>query len=82
MSKYCGPSPCDGLLAARAHGRWLFDSTPDQPLASWVMTVSAPHKQERLEIQYCPFCGTKLDQRRPRDRGDFLKTRTPRAQEN
>lgn len=75
MSKYCGTSPCDALLESRAHGRWLKDATPTDPLITFAMLVGTPEGPEAHLIQYCPFCGTKLDHRRSKEQTRFVPKR-------
>ena len=57
MTKFCDRSPCDGLLEAL--GRYVFGN----PKAGTITMLT--HKigggPVAVTIEYCPFCGTCLD---------------------
>lgn len=54
MSKICDRSPCDGLL--KALGEYIFG-------ADGKFILQHPQDLEIAEtyIDYCPFCGTRLE---------------------
>jgi hypothetical protein len=61
MAKFCDRSPCTPLVAALGH--YIFGSeegftlhVPKRPEAS------SEDEFEHVDIEYCPFCGTRLDE--------------------
>lgn len=70
MSRICDRSPCDGLLKALGH--YIFGSTTDTgKLEGFVFTAAIlnpdPHskfktKKRTIDIEYCPFCGTRIEE--------------------
>lgn len=58
VAKFCDRSPCPGMLEAL--GRWIVGNTRGGYIA-----LTAPKSGKGRgtdEIEYCPFCGTHLDQ--------------------
>ena len=57
MTQFCDRTLCDGMF--KAMGRYVFGD----PHAKTITMVA--HKlgggAESVPIQYCPFCGTRLD---------------------
>lgn len=53
MAKICDRSPCDSLLEAM--GVWIFFD----PAEGFIM---AARHNEDITIDYCPFCGTRLEE--------------------
>jgi hypothetical protein len=70
MSRICDRSPCDGLLDAL--GNYIFGSnTDDGKLEGFVLFAATKHpnqyskyklKKRIIEIEYCPFCGTRIEE--------------------
>ncbi len=64
MPRICDRSPCDPLL--RALGVWIFGS-PERP-GFVIVAAKNPGEEEvpsemvEEEVEYCPFCGTRLDE--------------------
>lgn len=57
MAKICDRSLCDKLLVAL--GVWLFGS-PDND--GFYITISVAGEEKELDIEYCPFCGTRIEE--------------------
>ena len=57
MPKICDRSPCDGLLEAL--GVYIYGAR-----GKFMLVFNREDKQETVgetEINYCPFCGTRLE---------------------
>jgi hypothetical protein len=58
VAKFCDRSPCAGMIEAL--GRWIVGDTKGGYIA---LTAAKGGKGACTdEIEYCPFCGTHLDQ--------------------
>lgn len=58
MARFCDRSPCGPLMGALGH--YIFGS-----LEGFILVIrSEDIKREEIEvdIEYCPFCGTRLDE--------------------
>lgn len=55
MAKICDRSPCDRLL--QALGNWLFGSAE-----GFFLQAASDSKEVEVTIDYCPFCGTRLEE--------------------
>ena len=70
MSKICDRSPCDNLL--NALGNYIFGSTNTTGrLEGFIISAAIKHpdptskfkfKKKIIEIEYCPFCGTRIEE--------------------
>lgn len=67
MARICDRSPCDGLMAAL--GKYIFGvraaALPEQPegrLEGFVIMASVDGRTQEQEIEYCPFCGTRIEE--------------------
>lgn len=70
MSRICDRSPCDGLLGAL--GNYIFGSTTGTgKLEGFVLTAAVKNadtdskfktKKHTIDIEYCPFCGTRIEE--------------------
>lgn len=70
MSRICDRSPCDSLLQALGH--FIYGSASDAGrLEGFVLTAAVKqtsrlsrfkHKKRVIEIEYCPFCGTRIEE--------------------
>lgn len=70
MSRICDRSPCDSLL--QALGRYIYGCTTDTGrLEGFVLSVAVRQtsrlskfklKKHSIEIEYCPFCGTRIEE--------------------
>lgn len=58
MGKICDRSPCDALLTAL--GGFIFGA-PDRDGGFYVV-ASVPDGPTEVNIAYCPFCGTRLEE--------------------
>ena len=58
MSKICDRSPCDGLLGALGH--YIFGA-PEKDGGFYALVISSGEPSE-VGIEYCPFCGTRLEE--------------------
>lgn len=58
MSKICDRSPCDSLL--KALGSFIFGA-PDRDGGFYMMVMSSDNPTEE-NIEYCPYCGTRLEE--------------------
>ena len=63
MSKICDRSPCDELLGAL--GVFIFGISNEGDLGGFVLVygvgeTGAPRQE--VDIEYCPFCGTRLEE--------------------
>ena len=56
MAKICDRSPCDPLLGAL--GNWIFGSSE----GFIISVVTASDRDAEIDIDYCPFCGTRLEE--------------------
>lgn len=56
MARICDRSPCDPLLVAL--GVWVFGS----PDGFYLVTLTAHDKDTEVNVDYCPFCGTRLEE--------------------
>lgn len=55
MPKICDRSPCDTLLGAL--GNYVFGSND-----GFFMIVASKDKESEIQLDYCPFCGTRLEE--------------------
>lgn len=55
MAKFCDRSPCSPLMAIL--GKHIFGS-PE----GFVLVVHSNTEQDEIDIDYCPFCGTRLEE--------------------
>ena len=61
MPRICDRSPCDGLI--RALGSYVFGAlTEDKRPDGFFVSVSVEGHTRDIEIEYCPFCGTCIQQ--------------------
>ncbi len=70
MSRICDRSPCDGLLDAL--GNFIFGANNENgKLEGFVMHAAVKHtnpdsrfklQKKTIEIDYCPFCGTRIEE--------------------
>lgn len=58
MGKICDRSPCNQLLSVL--GKFIFGA-PDKDGGFYVL-VESPEGPTELTIDYCPFCGTRLEE--------------------
>ncbi len=58
MGKICDRSPCDTLL--KALGNFIFGA-PDREGGFYVTATDSTGPTE-VAIEYCPFCGTRLEE--------------------
>lgn len=58
MGKICDRSPCDTLL--KTLGVFIFGA-PDRDGGFYLMASSTDGPTE-VTIEYCPFCGTRLEE--------------------
>lgn len=58
MGKICDRSPCNQLL--NSLGKHIFGA-PDKEGGFYILT-STPEGPTELTIDYCPFCGTRLEE--------------------
>lgn len=62
MGKICDRSPCDRLL--NSLGKFIFGAT-DKDGGFYITTASGENLTEgptEVNIEYCPFCGTRLEE--------------------
>ena len=75
MAGICDRSPCDRLL--HALGNYVFGYQEGE-IARFTLEVAVPGGHETAVIEYCPFCGTRLDEIGPGLLTKFLpKARNP-----
>lgn len=58
MSRICDRSPCDSLLEAL--GNFIFGA-PDRNGGFYIAVLSSNAPIE-TNIEYCPYCGTRLEE--------------------
>jgi hypothetical protein len=58
MAKFCDRSPCSPLMAAL--GSYIFGS--QEGFILLVPSGAPPHEEVEIDIDYCPFCGTRLEE--------------------
>ncbi len=56
MAKICDRSPCDALLESM--GVWMYYTDID----GFSMLVQTATGEHEIDIDYCPFCGTRLEE--------------------
>ena len=56
MARICDRSPCDPLL--RALGIWIFGSTE----GFYLIAINMSENDTEVNVDYCPFCGTRLEE--------------------
>lgn len=59
MATICDRSPCDRLL--KALGRYIFGATNGRSDLV-TLEVITPEGSDTAIIEYCPFCGTRLEE--------------------
>jgi hypothetical protein len=59
MATICDRSPCDRLL--KALGGYIFGMLKDHK-AQFTLEVLTPRGHDTALIEYCPFCGTRLEE--------------------
>lgn len=57
VAKICDRSPCDSLL--KALGNFIFGSPERDGFYITVMSSDSPTEEV---IEYCPYCGTRLEE--------------------
>jgi hypothetical protein len=60
MARICDRSPCDPLLGAL--GNWMFFRPED---GFFLVVVGGPAEDDvdgEEHVEYCPFCGTRLEE--------------------
>lgn len=63
MPRICDRSPCNGLIGAL--GEFVFGALTKDKLPrpdGFFMLVYVDGKAQEIEIEYCPFCGTQIQQ--------------------
>jgi len=67
MARICDRSPCDPLLGAL--GVWVFGSPEGFYIVASAALVPTEHPVEdatpaaaEVSVDYCPFCGTRLEE--------------------
>lgn len=72
MAKICDKTPCDGLLEAL--GNFIFGarSSTRGEVEGFVIHAAIPapgstakqklYKKRAFDIEYCPFCGTRIEE--------------------
>lgn len=60
MARICDRSPCDGLLGAL--GVFIFGVGADNKLCGFVVIAHVEGHAHEQEIDYCPFCGTRIEE--------------------
>lgn len=58
MARICDRSPCDSLL--KALGNFIFGA-PDRDGGFYMVVMSSDAPTE-ANIEYCPYCGTRLEE--------------------
>ena len=58
MARICDRSPCDHLL--KALGNFIFGA-PDREGGFYMMALVSDAPTE-VSIEYCPYCGTRLEE--------------------
>jgi hypothetical protein len=73
MARICDRSPCDSLL--KALGNWVFGTHE-----GFFVTVASQDKDKDSDepIDYCPFCGTRLEEVGPMLIEKFMRPRKRR----
>jgi len=72
MAGICDRSPCDRLL--HALGSYVFGMLKDNR-AQFTLEVITPKGADTAIIEYCPFCGTRLEEIGPALLEKFLPKR-------
>lgn len=73
MAGICDRSPCDRLL--HALGNYIFGVLRDAK-ARFTLEVLTPRGHDTAIIEYCPFCGTRLEEIGPSLLEKFLPKRS------
>jgi hypothetical protein len=78
MGKFCDRSPCTPLMEALGH--YIFGS-PEGFVLTVAKRPEVPTQEEiaDIDIEYCPFCGTRLDEVPQIQLEKFTKPRRRRA---
>lgn len=71
MSKICDRSPCDDLMKALGH--FIFGSMNGDVLHGFILRYGEEGSQ--VEVRYCPFCGTRLEEINATILRKFVKTK-------
>ena len=58
MAKFCDRSPCGPLMGAL--GNYIFGSPEGFVLI--ILSPDIKREESEIDIEYCPFCGTRLDE--------------------
>lgn len=56
MPRICDRSPCDTLMTAL--GVWVFGSND----GFYLVVTTSEEKDAEVVVDYCPFCGTRLEE--------------------
>ena len=73
MAIICDRSPCDRLL--QALGRYIFGAVQGRVDVVTLEVLTPQKGHETALIEYCPFCGTRLDEIGPGLLERFLSDR-------
>jgi hypothetical protein len=87
MARVCDRSPCEGLMEAL--GVYIFGTTNKEhtTLEGFIMVTAIRYtavdgakklKKHTVEIEYCPFCGTRIEEVNAVVVQRFLKVRKRR----
>lgn len=84
MAEICDRSPCDKFIAAL--GRFVFSKRNAGSKTAFVIDAmrrdGETQTHAELDIEYCPFCGTRLEEVGPGLLQKFLPQRPSRRQQN
>ena len=76
MAKICDRSPCDPLI--KALGIWLFGTDEGFEMMVAVADEAEQLTMVRSNIDYCPFCGTRLEEVGPMMVEKYMRPRKRR----
>lgn len=76
MASICDRSPCDRLLGAL--GSFIFGVYSGNR-AQFTLEVLTPNGHDTALIEYCPFCGTRLEEIGPSLLERFLPKKGPQV---
>lgn len=62
MARICDRSPCDKLLAVL--GKYVFGSNTDEEPGFFIAVLDDEDEavSNKMFVDYCPFCGTRLEE--------------------